>query len=207
MTWANHHHRYLHRLRQDHGVLWTQELLPHQRTIFIPLWASSFLVEMSPSVLVRDWHLYFIKMFQEMEIISEMRSHILQLQLEMSELRDSVKTCLDVNASLQKSVHLENPFKRKCCVCNETQVETLLYRYEQISLYRSPTSLWIFRFGLVYATPTIFTIAFDFCRCGHMCTCLRCANELQYNGGKCPICHAKILDVVRVFVDSRTWNS
>ncbi|CAA7040555.1 unnamed protein product [Microthlaspi erraticum] len=104
----------------------------------------------------------------EMEIISDLRTQILQLQQEMSELRDSVKTCLDVNASLQKSVHLENPLKRKCCVCNETQVETLLYR------------------------------------CGHMCTCLRCANELQCNGGKCPICHAKILDVVRVFVDSRT---
>ncbi|XP_009141411.1 uncharacterized protein LOC103865364 isoform X2 [Brassica rapa] len=104
----------------------------------------------------------------EMEIISEMRSQILQLQLEMSELRDSVKTCLDVNASLQKSVHRENPLKRICCVCNETQVDTLLYR------------------------------------CGHMCTCLRCANELQCNGGKCPICCAKILDVVRVFVDSRT---
>ncbi|KAG2309071.1 hypothetical protein Bca52824_028819 [Brassica carinata] len=105
----------------------------------------------------------------EMEIISEMRSQILQLQLEMSELRDSVKTCLDVNASLlQKSLHSENPLKRKCCVCNETQVETLLYR------------------------------------CGHMCTCLRCANELQCNGGKCPICCAKILDVVRVFVDTRT---
>ncbi|CAH8357964.1 unnamed protein product [Eruca vesicaria subsp. sativa] len=104
----------------------------------------------------------------EMEIISEMRSQILQLQLEMSELRDSVKTCLDVNASLQKSVHRENPLKRKCCVCNETQVEALLYR------------------------------------CGHMCTCLRCANELLYNGGKCPICRAKILDVVRVFVDSTT---
>ncbi|KAF8110161.1 hypothetical protein N665_0086s0002 [Sinapis alba] len=104
----------------------------------------------------------------EMEIITELRSQIIQLQLDMSELRDSVKTCLDVNASLQKSVHLENPLKRKCCVCNETQVETLLYR------------------------------------CGHMCTCLRCANELQCNGGKCPICRAKILDVVRVFVDSRT---
>ncbi|CAF1867252.1 unnamed protein product [Brassica napus] len=104
----------------------------------------------------------------ELEIISEMRSQILQLQLEMSELRDSVKTCLDVNASLQKSVHRENPLKQKCCVCNEMQVETLLYR------------------------------------CGHMCTCLRCANELQCNGGKCPICYAKILDVVRVFVDSRT---
>ncbi|XP_010516661.1 PREDICTED: uncharacterized protein LOC104792249 [Camelina sativa] len=104
----------------------------------------------------------------EMEIISELRSSILQLQQEMSELRDSVKTCLDVNAGLQKSVHLENPLKRKCCVCNETQIETLLYR------------------------------------CGHMCTCMRCANELKYNGGKCPICCAMILDVVRVFVDSRT---
>ncbi|KAF8108918.1 hypothetical protein N665_0104s0229 [Sinapis alba] len=104
----------------------------------------------------------------EMEIISKMKSQIIQLQLEMSELRDSVKTCLDVNASLQNSVHRENPLKRQCCVCNETQVETLLYR------------------------------------CGHMCTCLRCANELQCNGGKCPICCAKILDVVRVFVDSRT---
>ncbi|KAJ4891666.1 RING/U-box superfamily protein [Raphanus sativus] len=104
----------------------------------------------------------------EMEIISELRSQIIQLQLDMSELRDSVKTCLDVNASLQKSVQRENPLKRKCYVCNEAQVETLLYR------------------------------------CGHMCTCLRCANELQCNGGKCPICRAKILDVVRVFVDSRT---
>ncbi|KAH0925367.1 hypothetical protein HID58_017623 [Brassica napus] len=104
----------------------------------------------------------------EMEIISELRSQILQLQLDMSELRDSVKTCLDVNATLQKSVHRENPLKRKCCVCNESQVETLLYR------------------------------------CGHMCTCLRCANELQCNGGKCPICRAKILDVVRVFFDSST---
>ncbi|KAL0897013.1 hypothetical protein Bca101_080974 [Brassica carinata] len=71
----------------------------------------------------------------EMEIISEMRSQILQLQLENSELRDAVKTCLDVNASLlQKSVHSENPLKRKCCVCNETQVETLLYRYYQSHL-------------------------------------------------------------------------
>ncbi|CAN7103971.1 hypothetical protein BRARA_E00939 [Brassica rapa] len=104
----------------------------------------------------------------EMEIISELRSQILQLQLDMSELRDSVKTCLDVNATLQKSVHRENPLKRKCCVCNASQVETLLYR------------------------------------CGHMCTCLRCANELQCNGGKCPICRAKILDVVRVFFDSST---
>ncbi|CAH8382647.1 unnamed protein product [Eruca vesicaria subsp. sativa] len=103
----------------------------------------------------------------EMELISDMRSQIQQLQQEMSLLRDSLKTCLDANASLQQSVHRENPMKRKCCVCDETQVEAVLYR------------------------------------CGHMCTCLKCANELHWSGGKCPVCRAQIMDVVRVFFDTR----
>lgn len=102
-----------------------------------------------------------------MELISDMRAQIQQLHQEMSLLRDSVKTCLDANASLQQSVQGEKPMKRKCCVCDETQVEAVLYR------------------------------------CGHMCTCLKCANELHWSGGKCPICRAQIMDVVRVFFDTR----
>ncbi|CAA7014194.1 unnamed protein product [Microthlaspi erraticum] len=102
----------------------------------------------------------------EMELISGMRSQIQQLQQEMSLLRDSVKTCLDANATLQHAVR-ENPLKRKCCVCDETQVEAVLYK------------------------------------CGHMCTCLKCANELHWSGGKCPICRAHIVNVVRVFFDTR----
>lgn len=102
-----------------------------------------------------------------MELISGMRSQIQQLQQEMSVLRDSVKICLDANASLQQKVHRENPMKRKCCVCDETQVEAVLYK------------------------------------CGHMCMCLKCANELHCSGGKCPICRAQIVDVVRVFFDTR----
>ncbi|KAL1205021.1 hypothetical protein V5N11_016368 [Cardamine amara subsp. amara] len=103
----------------------------------------------------------------EMELISGMRSQIQQLQQEMSLLRDSVKTCLDANAKLQQSSHRENPLKRKCCACKETQVEVVLYK------------------------------------CGHMCMCLKCANELHWSGGKCPICRAQIVDVVRVFFDTR----
>ncbi|CAN4083650.1 unnamed protein product [Withania somnifera] len=39
-------------------------------------------------------------------------------------------------------------------------------------------------------------------RCGHMCTCFRCAHELLWGTGKCPICETHIVDVVRAYIHS-----
>ncbi|XP_027339004.1 GATA zinc finger domain-containing protein 7-like [Abrus precatorius] len=115
----------------------------------------------------------------EMELIYDLRGHMDQLYHEISELRKSIKGCMDMQMQLQKSMnrevhtvkneekkpHNKAPKKGNCCICYEMKVDSLLYR------------------------------------CGHMCTCLKCANELQWNSGKCPICRAKIVDVVRVYVD------
>ncbi|XP_023919347.2 uncharacterized protein LOC112030901 [Quercus suber] len=116
----------------------------------------------------------------EMELIYDMRGQMEQLYHEMSELRKSIKSCMDMQMMLQQSSKQEShsaqgegkksydgvPKKGNCCICYEKQIDSLLYR------------------------------------CGHMCTCLKCAHELQWGSGKCPICRAPIVDVVRAYVDS-----
>ncbi|KAL0873733.1 hypothetical protein Bca101_023438 [Brassica carinata] len=118
---------------------------------------------------------------QEMQMIRDLKEQMEQLQREMLELRNTVKSCTDMQLHFQKSatqdscrsgssaeqrVETKNPLKRKCCVCSEMPVDSLLYR------------------------------------CGHMCTCLKCAHELQWSSKKCPICMAPIVDVVRAFLDA-----
>ncbi|KAF2286850.1 hypothetical protein GH714_033125 [Hevea brasiliensis] len=116
----------------------------------------------------------------ELELIYNLRGHMEQLQREMSELRRSMQTCMEVQAKLLNSLRQEvhpvqeaamNSFdiatkRRSCCICYEMQVDSFLYR------------------------------------CGHMCTCLKCAHELQWSSGKCPMCRAPIMDVVRAYMDS-----
>ncbi|XP_043701361.1 uncharacterized protein LOC122651866 isoform X2 [Telopea speciosissima] len=123
----------------------------------------------------------------EMDLIYDLRGHMLQLHNEISELRKSMENCMDMQNKLQHSIKKEVstavyhsvpgreatelfnwlPIRKgKCCICYEMQVDSLLYR------------------------------------CGHMCTCFKCAHELQWSSGRCPICRAPILDVVRAYSNS-----
>lgn len=117
----------------------------------------------------------------EMEFVYDLKGHMEQLQREMSELRKSIQSCMEMQMNLQNSWKAREvypvqgngknspdrrPNKRSCCICYGKQVDSFLYR------------------------------------CGHMCTCLKCAHGLRQGSGKCPICRAPILDVVRAYLDS-----
>ncbi|KAJ6388347.1 hypothetical protein OIU77_026847 [Salix suchowensis] len=117
----------------------------------------------------------------EMELLYDLKGHMVQLQREMSGLRKSIQSCMEMQMNSQNYLKVQEVHpvqgngknssdrrlnKRSCCICYETHVDSFLYR------------------------------------CGHMCTCLKCARELLRSGGKCPICRAPILDVVRACLDS-----
>ncbi|XWS62317.1 hypothetical protein CRYUN_Cryun06bG0000700 [Craigia yunnanensis] len=111
----------------------------------------------------------------EMELICDLRGHIEQLQHEMGELRKSVLSCMDMQMKLQ-----QYSFNREVHSVG---------REGRNSADRAP---WKRSCCICYEMQVDSLLY----RCGHMCTCLKCAHELQWSSGKCPICGATILDVV-----------
>lgn len=63
-------------------------------------------------------------MLQEMELIYDLKGHIERLQYEMSELRDSVKSCVGMQVNFQDTIKQEI----EAAVCRSSKLrETPFY--------------------------------------------------------------------------------
>ncbi|KAL8513331.1 hypothetical protein ACS0TY_019510 [Phlomoides rotata] len=120
----------------------------------------------------------------EMELIYDLRRHMEQLHQEMSELRKSIKCCTDMQVKLQRSIKKE--------------VTTALTHPDHTANgRRNPPKKGVS--GGRCCVCRKMQVDCVLYRCGHMCTCFKCAHELQWSSGKCPVCRARIVDVVRTY--------
>ncbi|XP_051142576.1 uncharacterized protein LOC127259342 [Andrographis paniculata] len=139
----------------------------------------------------------------EWEVINELRIDMARLHRRMNSMQSMLEECMDLQIELHRSVRQEvsaalnraisSRDKDTVVPKDETQNELLFTR-------RRSSDPWDHvRQGVccLCGDSKIDSLLY---RCGHMCTCIKCAeNLIQQRNGKCPMCEAPVVEVLRAY--------
>ncbi|XP_062209075.1 uncharacterized protein LOC133910852 [Phragmites australis] len=121
------------------------------------------------------------------DAIHVLRDELTGVQRGMASMQQMIEACMEMQIELQRSIKQEvsGALNRSSTMRDEETLED----GSQWKLARKGTCC-------ICCDKQIDSLLY---RCGHMCTCSKCASELLHGVGKCPLCRAPIVEVIRAY--------
>ncbi|XP_057804698.1 uncharacterized protein LOC131020067 [Salvia miltiorrhiza] len=126
----------------------------------------------------------------EWEVVNELRNDMARLQQRLNNMQSMLEQCMDMQIELQRSVRQEVSAALNRSFLTKGASKRIPFHDE---------SQWdCVRKGVccLCHDSNIDTLLY---RCGHMCSCSKCADKLIQDTGKCPMCRAPVVEAVRAY--------